>query len=48
MKSLDFFEGETEVDDSNRFRISSEAVINLVGVILFYVVFFVAFSIFSG
>lgn len=48
MKSLDLFEGETEVDDSNPFRIRSEAVINMVGVILFYVVFFVAFNIFSG
>ncbi len=48
MKILNLFQGETEVNDYNPFRISSEAVINMVGVILFYVVFFVAFSIFSG
>ncbi len=48
MESLKFYLGETTEENSNPMSISSEAVINMVGVILFYVVFFVAFNVFSG
>lgn len=48
MKSFNLFLGEKKNVDSRPFQIGKEAVINLIGVILFYVVFFVAFSVFSG
>ncbi len=47
MKNYTLFQGESQ-EQHRSFRVDSEALINMAGVILFYVIFFVAFNVFSG
>lgn len=48
MEIIKLFQGETNANDPNRFQIKRETVLNMVGVVLFYVILFVAVSVFSS
>ena len=48
MQRIKLFLGETTPENPGMFRLNSAAIINMAGVILFYVILFVAFNVFSN